>query len=287
MVGCAVLFGGCAVLVGGCASLTEGNEAIIRVQAAQDPIKAARLTLHGIKAMDGGDVDRAAAKFASAIAADQAYGPAHNNLGLLHFDQGNLYQALLAFEQAMELMPHDPAVYYNLGLTLESAGKVYEAMDLYWQAVEMDSVNPFYLGNLVRLRIRLGEDGPDLKTQLQDLVLIETRPEWRRWADRQLALTRNNSLDRGPETPEFDALADRDSTDDKPRLKSVIDLTPQQPNSKQGKTVEPPEEVEAVPLQGPRVETIPIPLRDSGSLEELPPSIHVKPRRNELRDYLK
>lgn len=212
----------------GCASLTGENESIVHVAATQDPAKAARLTRMGMEALEFGDIREASAKFLAAVAADEAYGPAHNNLGLLHYDQGNLYQAVLAFETAMELMPHDPVVYYNLGLTLEAAGKVHEAMDLYWRAVEMDPANPNFLGNLVRLRVRLGETGPDLITQLQDLALIETRPTWRRWADRQLALTYNDTLDRGPETPEFNS-DDEEMELEPSENRSIIDLTPPSP----------------------------------------------------------
>lgn len=100
----------------GCASWRNDNETIIRVQAKQNPARARRLTLVGVKEMGFGNVDVAAEKFIAAVAADETYGPAHNNLGLLHYDDGNLYQAVLAFEQAMEFMPHDPAVYYNLAL---------------------------------------------------------------------------------------------------------------------------------------------------------------------------
>jgi tetratricopeptide (TPR) repeat protein len=210
----------------GCASLTDREEAIIHVQAARNPEKAARLTLLGVKAMQHADTDRATEKFLEAIAADESYGPAHNNLGLLHYEQGNLYQAVLALERAMELMPDDPSVLYNLALTLESAGKVHEALDLYWQTIEMDPVNPHFLGNLVRLRVRLGETGPDVVAQLQDLVLIETRPDWRGWADRLLALEFNDSLDRGPVTPDFNTRGGQQPTAG-PAADRIIDLTPQ------------------------------------------------------------
>ena len=189
--------------VGGCALWDGSNQSVIRMKAARNPAEAARLTLVGVKSFHAGDYESAGAKFTAALESDSTYGPAHNNLGLLHFEQGRLYQAALAFEKSMELMPDDPAVYYNLGLTLESAGRVYEAIDLYQQAIEMDSSNPHFLGNLVRLRIRLGEKDKSLVQQLRDLVLIETRPEWRRWADRQLAITLNTKLDRGPDTPEL------------------------------------------------------------------------------------
>ena len=211
----------------GCAALKD-REQIIRVSTSRNSAEAARLTLVGIKALDNGEVDRAGDKFLSAIEADDTYGPAHNSLGLMHFEDGDLFQAVLEFERAMELMPQDPDVYYNLGLTLETAGKVFEAMDLYLQATEMDPTNPLYLGNLVRLRIRLGEDDPSLITQLQDLILIETRPDWRRWADQQLALTFNPTLDRGPDPPEFDTGGKKDEfVNDDAYLKSkIIELSP-------------------------------------------------------------
>ncbi len=215
-----------AMLVG-CASLKDSKESIIHVSASRNSAEAARLTLLGVKVLHHGDVDRATTKFMAAIHADDTYGPAHNNLGLLHYEQGNLYQAVLAFEQAMDLMPQDPVVYYNLGLSLETAGKTFEANDLYLQAVEMDPVNPVFLGNLVRLRVRMGESDPILVSQLQDLILIETRPDWRRWADRQLALRLNLSLDRGPASPDFDGGEDEDREDDDTRLQdNIIELTP-------------------------------------------------------------
>ena len=176
------------LLGSGCASFREDRETISRVESRRQTDKAQRLTLAGVKAMQLGELDHAFAKFNAALAADEQYGPAHNNLGLLHYDRGELYDSVLSFERATELMPGDPTVFYNLGLALEAGGRVHEAMDLYWQAVEMDPSNPNFLGNLVRLRVRLGENSPEVITQLQDLVLIETRPDWRKWADRQLAL---------------------------------------------------------------------------------------------------
>jgi tetratricopeptide (TPR) repeat protein len=214
------------VMMVGCASLKGSREAIIRVDASRNPTEAARLTLVGVKALEHGEIDRATNRFLDSIAADDTYGPAHNNLGLLHYEQGNLYQAAMAFEKAMDLMPQDATVYYNLALTLESAGRTFEAMDLYHQAVEMDPVNPYYLGNLVRLRLRLGEDDPTLVQQLQDLILIETRPSWRRWADRQLALNLNHSLDRGPAAPDFDSRTEVDPEDDQRLQNNIIELSP-------------------------------------------------------------
>ena len=50
----------------------------------------------------GMDLNTKLRKFHQAIAVDDRYGPAYNNLGLLFYEQGSLYDAVLAFESAME-----------------------------------------------------------------------------------------------------------------------------------------------------------------------------------------
>tara|TARA_R110002049_G_scaffold4601_5_gene32729 strand:+ start:1017157 stop:1018101 length:945 start_codon:yes stop_codon:yes gene_type:complete len=283
--------------IGGCASWRKSNEAIIHVQASQNPEKAERLTRAGITALSAGKIDLAEEKFLAAVDADLAYGPAHNNLGLMHYEQGNLYQAVLAFEHAMEYMPQDPTVLYNLGLTLESAGKVHEALDLYLQAVEMDPVNPNFLGNLVRLRVRMGDDDPSLVAQLQDLVLIETRPEWRSWADHHLAIRFNPILDRGPDTPEFNLDEDKDKPKrDRNVDNQIIDLSPGQDSSTQAtleqdmpelkpanppadQSFQPPSDSPTLtaPQPVPAPTPQPMPIHDDASVEPLPPSIQLNP----------
>lgn len=295
-------------LTSGCAVLQDG-EHIIRVSTSRNPTEAARLTLVGIKALDNGEIERAADRFRSAVHADETYGPAHNSLGLMYFEDGDLFQAILEFERAMELMPQDPAVYYNLALTLETAGKVFEAMDLYMQAVEMDPTEPMYLGNLVRLRVRLDEYDPTLVTQLQDLILIETRPDWRRWADQQLSLTYNPTLDRGPDPPEFDTGGgdDREIDEDAYLKSKIIELSPVTDNSVDRRPLrsEPNTIPGSIPATGSPLpteslsapagtieqfdpQTLPAPdatrrfnppatIRDNGSLNSLPPSIRQVP----------
>lgn len=279
-------------LVGGCAAWRNGNEKIVRIQATQNPDKAARLTQVGIKALAAGNTELASNKFLAAIDADMAYGPAHNNLGLMHYEQGNLYQAVLAFEEAMNLMDQDPTVLYNLAITLEAAGKVHEALDLYMQAVEMDPVNPNFLGNLVRLRIRMGDNDPTLVAQLQDLILIETRAEWRSWADSQLALNFNPLLDRGPDTPEFDLNTENEKVKDKNRDvdDQIIDLTPgeslendladspviDQP-SLQSYEPSSSSPILSAPESNPIPVPQPMPIFDDAPVETLPPSIQLNP----------
>ena len=117
----------------------------------------------------------------------------------------------------------------------------------------------------------MDEHDPSLVAQLQDLVLIETRPSWRRWADGQLALFFNDSLDRGPTTPDFHTGADRDSeSSSESREKNTIDLTP--PASLEVDPEQPPASQGRI-LSGPNMsptaeaETLPLPTSDTDSLE--------------------
>lgn len=263
-----------SLLVGmvGCAAFNDQHDSLIKIESSRNPAKAQRLTLAGVNALENGKPEYAAEKLLSAIRADPKYGPAHNNLGLLQFDDGKLYQAVLSFERARELMPSDPAVYYNLGLALEKAGRKNRALELYWQAVELDPTEPHFLGNLVRLRRRLGENGPDVIAQLQDLMLIETRPDWRDWASEQLEVALNPNLDRGPETPKFGG---SESTNERLQNKRtnepqtrIIDLSPNaklRDSSEPSEPTEPSEQSQMAPELLP-----PGPLGDLGPKPHLP-----------------
>jgi len=261
----------------GCSSLRGKNESIVRVKSKRDTALAIRLTHAGIRSLNKHHIDLAAKHFRQAVQADHSYGPAHNNLGLMHYEQGNLYQAVMAFEQAREFLPDDPSVVYNLALALESAGRTAEAMDLYYTANAMDRANPNYLGNLVRLRVRIGERDEILQQQLRDLVLIETRPDWRRWADTQLALTMNDALDRGPATPDLQSSLNETADPNRTDLRDkIIDLTPampasfEQPVPTDGSFDDLPDEPDSDPFETDQIETPPSTLED-GFMEDLSP----------------
>src|SRR5262249_10336119 len=92
--------------------------------------------------------DQAEKILKKAIAADVMFGPARNNLGLVFYHQGKLYQAAWEFQNAIRLMPYQPEPRNNLGLVLERAGKLTDAADAYDRARQMEPDNPEYIGNL-------------------------------------------------------------------------------------------------------------------------------------------
>jgi tetratricopeptide (TPR) repeat protein len=159
----------------------------------------------GLRYLEAAQPEKAQLQFERAVQADETLGSAHNNLGLVHFEQGKLYPAALAFERAIQLLPEHPAPKNNLGLVLETTGKDLEALELYAEAHELAPTNPVYLGNLVRVRMKLGEADDSVRLQLQQMLLLDTRQEWLDWAEQQLKLDLNMELDRGPPPPNLNA----------------------------------------------------------------------------------
>ena len=177
-------------LLVGCTSLVS-NPNYIRVEAHRDPKLASQLNQAGVRHVHRGDLGKAEAEFKSAIRADEAFGPAHNNLGRVYFHQRDLRLAALSFQRAAELMPDSVEPINNLGLAYETGGRLDEALEMYQSAHGLAPDNPEYLGNLVRLRLRHGERSAVLREELKRLVFIEVRPEWVKWAQYHLAISTN------------------------------------------------------------------------------------------------
>jgi Flp pilus assembly protein TadD len=127
--------------------------------------------------------------FRRALQLDPRSGLAHNNLGTIYYEQGNLYDAANEFQSAANLLPSSPEPRNNLGLTLEAGDKVNEAIVEYQKAVDLDPDNPQLLGNLARAHVRRGDQDDQTKQLLRRLLEIETRPDWRLWAQRELTTT--------------------------------------------------------------------------------------------------
>lgn len=158
--------------------------------ADQDPVRnadtARRLHNRALELIADGKAESAMATLRRALEADITFGPAHNNLGKLLFDQGKLYAAAWEFQYAIKLMPHQPEPKNNLGLVLERAGKLDDAIETYRKAVDLEPDNPVLIGNLARCKHRRGDKDNEQRRLLQELVMKDTRPDWRQWAQEQL-----------------------------------------------------------------------------------------------------
>jgi tetratricopeptide (TPR) repeat protein len=68
------------------------------------------------------DRSQAMAHVQQAIAQDPTYAPAHCNLGVLWFQQGELREAILACKEALDLDPRMAQCFYNLSVALQQSG---------------------------------------------------------------------------------------------------------------------------------------------------------------------
>jgi tetratricopeptide (TPR) repeat protein len=137
--------------------------------------------------MQRGDWKSAQDTLQSALAADLYYGPAHNNLGVVHMRQGNLYEASNEFEWARRLMPGHPDPRINLAMVLEQVGKPKDALESYRSALE---VYPDHIGaiqGLVRLQLRQDKSDANTVPMLERVALRGETDQWQQWARSELA----------------------------------------------------------------------------------------------------
>lgn len=165
----------------------------------RDEATAIAKTEHAAKLFDKGKCDKAEEALQEALVADVMYGPAHNNLGRIYYEQGKYYLAAWEFEYAIKTMPDRPEPYNNLGMVYEAVDRTDQAIEQYQKAHRMAPQNPEFLGNLARATLKKDEHSPEAHDLLSDLLLYDTRPHWTRWARETLAV---GKLPPSSKTPE-------------------------------------------------------------------------------------
>ncbi len=147
------------------AELTNQATALL----SEDPVKAEQLLRQALKA-------------------DLYYGPVHNNLGALHLQRDELYEAAEEFDWARRLMPGHPDPRINLGLALERGGKIDDALEAYASALEVYSNHLPAIQALARCQVRYRQRDEQTEGLLTEIV-YRGSPEWKRWATTQLQET--------------------------------------------------------------------------------------------------
>ena len=92
--------------------------------------------------------------------ANPNYGPLHNNMGIVCYRDGKLYDAAREFDQASPLMPTLAEPRNNLGMVMEKVGRYDDAIAAYGKAHDLQPDSGMYLGNLLRARVRHGDNDP-------------------------------------------------------------------------------------------------------------------------------
>lgn len=150
-------------------------------EGRRDTDKAQRLTREAAGQMDK-NPDKAEKLLREALSADLYHGPAHNNLGVIYYGRGMLYESAGEFEWARKLMPGHPDPRINLALVFERAGRVDDALGAYASALEVYPRHLQATEGLVRLQVRSGRTDDRTLAMLDDIALRGEDERWRRWA---------------------------------------------------------------------------------------------------------
>jgi len=134
------------------------------------------------------DRDQARSRFEEAIRLDPDDGAAHNNIGVLHLQDGRLYEAAQAFETARKLLPGNPDPRVNLAMTFERAGRIDDAIASCRTALEIAANDLAALQLLVRLQVQHGRRDSETKGRLEVVALRGATEQWREWARRELTI---------------------------------------------------------------------------------------------------
>jgi Flp pilus assembly protein TadD len=187
-----VLLAGVLLPAGGCANrrtvtADDGEYRTVRIEPGRDTDAARRADARGLEALDRGDLDEAEEHFKAALQADVTYGPAHNNLGKVHFQREDWYAAAVEFDNAIKLLPRHAEPRNNLGLVYDRDAQHDKAVNYFRQAVGIDPDNVEYRANLVRSLIKRGERTAEVAGLLRYVIEHDARADWVVWAGQQLA----------------------------------------------------------------------------------------------------
>ena len=180
----------------GCAPWRNGdstNYQTIHAEPNRDTKRARDLNDRALKGMALGKMEKVESLLTEALVADVEFGPAHNNLGKLYFDQHKLYLAAWEFEFAAGLMPERAEPLNNLGMVYEAAGRLDQAVEAYERAHALAQQDAEVLGNLIRARMMRGDSGPEIDMLLQSLIFVDSRADWVHWAHERLAFSESMS----------------------------------------------------------------------------------------------
>ena len=156
----------------------------------RNSIRAQELTQRAVELMDT-KPDDAEMFLREALAADAWYGPAHNNLAVIHLRRGHYYEAANEFEWARKLMPGHPDPRMNLALTLEHAGRIDEALCTYETALEVYPGHIPTMQAIARLQIRHQRTNDHTSDLLEEIALSGETAQWREWAQHQITRRQN------------------------------------------------------------------------------------------------
>jgi Tfp pilus assembly protein PilF len=102
----------------------------------------------GVLLADRGEVDAAVVHYREALAIQPDFAEAHNNLGIVLSERGQIDEAIVHYQKALKINPYDARTHLNMGMVLSSHGRAGEAVVYYRTALGIKPDNIKALNNL-------------------------------------------------------------------------------------------------------------------------------------------
>jgi Flp pilus assembly protein TadD len=128
-------------------------------------------------------------------------------LGLMHYEGGEFYDAAQAFRRASRLRPERYEPHYDIGMVYEAVGHFPQAIREYQAALELAPDQVEVTENLAMCYIACGTDTDEALELVHSALKTETRPEWVEWLTRQEIRLKNLGV--GPDDGRNGALQTR------------------------------------------------------------------------------
>ncbi|MCM8812274.1 MAG: tetratricopeptide repeat protein [Candidatus Omnitrophica bacterium] len=113
----------------------------------------------GVLSLDRGEVDRAVREFQEAVRINPAFDQAHDNLGIAYDLKGDYPRAIVQYQKALQLNPHNPKTYNNLGNACLKSGQFEQAIRSYEKALQLNPGYKAVYNNLGAVYFKRGEFG--------------------------------------------------------------------------------------------------------------------------------
>ena len=177
--------------VSGCKSGASHEIAKCLTEARQDQVLARSLNR---KAIDHYDLKEKRRLLSEAVAKDDFYGEAHNNLGVVLYKQGHIYEAAKHLQRASDLLSANPVPLNNLAVLHMSISQWKRALPFVQSAYKRDSENSTTIHLLVQCLLEQGKSGPELQGYLKKLVLLTSDEQIRSWALERLKIDQDKQF---------------------------------------------------------------------------------------------
>lgn len=179
---------GTCMLLNGCVTESKQDKELVVqevVQRQESRQQSLQLYRDALSEYQAGHVQKAHELLRKTVEIDNRNASAWVFLGMLEYEQNELFDAAHAMNEALRLEPRRFEPHYNLGLIYETAGKYTQAISRYEKALEMAPDEPAVMENLVRCYMKIAPEKEKTLTLVNRALLVERRTEWKEWLQRQ------------------------------------------------------------------------------------------------------